>query len=227
MKVLKKKRRKTGKKSIAQPEPIRTNISIWSYKNFLFKRFTHTYTHRHTQKWRMKETKAKTCAVQTFWKSLQPFVLTAVPREKDPLPAPQRGERKECIYSFFKKKEKEKQPLLDGYRAIPANRPSTWNGNKNTPTYRRLVGRRHPFRAVSLSLPLSLPLYPFPISNCNTRRKRRRKHFLPIAFKIGEHFEFKWFHSADSHGTLKKPPPPAELRLRAAPFFFSSSLFNF
>ena len=28
MKVLKKKRRKTGKKSIAQPEPIRTNISI-------------------------------------------------------------------------------------------------------------------------------------------------------------------------------------------------------
>ena len=35
MKVLKKKRRKTGKKSIAQPEPIQTNISILSYKNFV------------------------------------------------------------------------------------------------------------------------------------------------------------------------------------------------
>ena len=62
--------------------------------------------------------------------------------EGDPLPAPQRG-------------EKEPKPAAAralGWAPIPANRPSTWNGNKNTPTYRRLVGRRHPFAGRALLL---------------------------------------------------------------------------
>ena len=93
--------------------------------------------------------------------------------EGDPLPAPQRG-------------EKEPKPAAAralGWAPIPANRPSTWNGNKNTPTYRRLVGRRHPFAGRALLL--------LACTRIEEKKKKRRQHFLPIAFEIGEHFNIQ------------------------------------